>query len=157
MVALVTLTVACIMTTEKGEVRYGGQYYPGEFLLFGLGDDIWEKYDINVTHILFTSAGESNEALISGTIDINCGADQHRRGEVEEFVENGVEGSQHHRAAVRDGVVPETVDGVGFLFRHRGVLYIHMENKKSKLSTKHITIEFNYSRSGNSTPESKTL
>ena len=75
MVALVTLTAACIMTTEKGEVRYGGQYYPGEFLLFGLGDDIWKKYDLNVTHILFTSAGESNEALISGTIDINCGAD----------------------------------------------------------------------------------
>jgi len=75
MVALVTLAAACIMTTEEGEVRYGGQYYPGEFLLFGLGDDIWQKYDINVTHTLFTSAGESNEALISGTIDINVGAD----------------------------------------------------------------------------------
>jgi len=74
-VALVTLTAACIMTTEKGEIRYGGQYYPGEFLLFGLGDEIWEKYDLNVTHILFSSAGESNEALISGTIDINVGAD----------------------------------------------------------------------------------
>jgi ABC-type nitrate/sulfonate/bicarbonate transport system substrate-binding protein len=74
-VALVVLTAACIQTTEKGEIRYGGQYYPGEFLLFGLGDDIWKKYDLNVTHILFTSAGESNEALISGTIDINVGAD----------------------------------------------------------------------------------
>jgi sulfonate transport system substrate-binding protein len=59
----------------KGNLTYGGQYYPGEFLLVGLGDDIWGKYDLNVSHIIFSSAGESNEALISGSVDINCGAD----------------------------------------------------------------------------------
>ncbi len=75
LVAFVALGTGCIMAPKEGEIRYGGQYYPGEFLLFGLGDEIWDKYDLNVTHILFTSAGESNEALIAGTIDINVGAD----------------------------------------------------------------------------------
>ena len=74
-IAVITMTAACIMTPKENEIRYGGQYYPGEFLLFGLGDELWDKYDINVTHILFTSAGESNEALISGSIDVNVGAD----------------------------------------------------------------------------------
>ncbi len=56
-------------------IRYGGQYYPDEFLLYGLGSEFWDKYDIKVEHTLFSSAGESNEALIAGTVDINCGAD----------------------------------------------------------------------------------
>jgi len=56
-------------------IRYGGQYYPDEFLLYGLGSDLWEKYSVEVEHTLFSSAVESNEALIAGTIDINCGAD----------------------------------------------------------------------------------
>jgi sulfonate transport system substrate-binding protein len=72
---MVVLAAGCIMAPKENEIRYGGQYYPGEFLLFGLGDEIWDKYDLNVTHILFTSAGESNEALISGDVDINVGAD----------------------------------------------------------------------------------
>jgi ABC-type nitrate/sulfonate/bicarbonate transport system substrate-binding protein len=75
LVAVAVITAGCIMAPKEGEIRYGGQYYPDEFLLFGLGDDLWSKYDINVTHTLFTSAGESNEALISGSIDINVGAD----------------------------------------------------------------------------------
>ncbi|RLF94421.1 hypothetical protein DRN52_05155 [Thermococci archaeon] len=57
------------------KIRYGGQYYPGEFLLYGLGPDFWRKYGIEVEHTLFSSGGESNEALIAGLIDINCGAD----------------------------------------------------------------------------------
>lgn len=74
-IAVITMTAACIMTPKENEIRYGGQYYPGEFLLYGLGTEIWDKYDINVTHIIFSSAGESNDALISGSVDINCGAD----------------------------------------------------------------------------------
>ncbi len=73
--ALVTLAAACIMTPEEAHIRYGGQYYPGEFLLYGLGEEFWNEYDLNVSHIIFSSAGESNQALISGDIDINCGAD----------------------------------------------------------------------------------
>jgi len=55
-------------------IRYGGQYYPGEFLLYGK-PELWSKYGIEVEHILFSSGAENNEALIAGRIDINCGAD----------------------------------------------------------------------------------
>lgn len=55
-------------------IRYGGQYYPGEFLLFG-DLSVWSKYGITVKHTLFSSGGEGNEALISGNVDINCGSD----------------------------------------------------------------------------------
>jgi len=74
-IAVATLAAACIMTSEKASIRYGGQYYPGEFLLQGLGQEFWNKYDLNVTHIIFSSAGDSNNALIAGDIDVNCGAD----------------------------------------------------------------------------------
>ncbi len=73
--AIAVISAGCIMAPKEGQIRYGGQYYPDEFLLFGLGDELWDNYDINVTHTLFSSAGESNEALISGSIDINVGAD----------------------------------------------------------------------------------
>ncbi len=56
------------------DIRYGGQYYPGEFLLLGM-PELWEKYNLTVEHILFSSGAEGNEALISGKVDINCGAD----------------------------------------------------------------------------------
>ena len=55
-------------------IRYGGQYYPGEFLLLG-DPSIWSKYGIIVEHTLFSSGGEGNEALISGNVDINAGSD----------------------------------------------------------------------------------
>lgn len=41
-------------------------------------------------------------------------ANQDGRGEVEEFVEDGVEGGEEHGAAVRGGVAPEAGEGVGF-------------------------------------------
>jgi sulfonate transport system substrate-binding protein len=55
-------------------IRYGGQYYPEEFLLQGYTEP-WEKYDLDVEHILFSSGTENNQALISGDIDINIGSD----------------------------------------------------------------------------------
>ena len=61
-------------TSNKPVIRYGGQYYPGEFLLYG-HPQFWDKYGIKVEHTLFSSGAENNEALISGKIDINCGAD----------------------------------------------------------------------------------
>jgi len=62
--------------TEQGapDVRYGGQFYPEEFLLYGW-PGVWLEHGIDVEHLLFSSAAESNEALIAGRIDINCGAD----------------------------------------------------------------------------------
>ena len=62
------------LNREKVDIRYGGQYYPGEFLLLGK-PDFWTKYNITVEHILFSSGAENNEALIAGKVDINCGAD----------------------------------------------------------------------------------
>ncbi len=75
------LVVAAVLLTRGGQelnltkIKYGGQYYPDEFLLYGLGAELWDKYGIEVDHKIFSSAGESNDALISGTVDINCGAD----------------------------------------------------------------------------------
>lgn len=55
-------------------VRYGGQNYPGEYVLAG-DPGIWTNNGINVEHTLFSSGAENNEALISGTVDINAGSD----------------------------------------------------------------------------------
>ncbi|MGD8968367.1 MAG: ABC transporter substrate-binding protein [Anaerolineae bacterium] len=55
-------------------IRYGGQYYPGEFLLKG-HPQFWEEYGLAVEHILFSSGTENNQALISGEIDVNVGSD----------------------------------------------------------------------------------
>lgn len=55
-------------------IRYGGQYYPGEFLLKGY-PQLWETYGIDVEHILFSSGTENNLALIAGSIDVNVGSD----------------------------------------------------------------------------------
>ena len=60
--------------TPKADIRYGGQYYPGEFLLAG-HLEFWTKYGIAVEHTLFSSGAENNEALIAGKIDVNVGAD----------------------------------------------------------------------------------
>jgi sulfonate transport system substrate-binding protein len=63
---------------EEGKIKYGGQYYPEEFVLKGAaskGDAFWDEYDIDVEHILFQSANEGNQALISGEIDVVIGSD----------------------------------------------------------------------------------
>lgn len=59
---------------SKVDIRYGAQYYPGEFVLQGY-PQLWEKYGLKVEHILFSSGGENNQALISGKCDVNCGSD----------------------------------------------------------------------------------
>lgn len=63
-----------IINIEDVHIRYGGQYYPGEFLLLG-NPQFWDEYDLKVNHVLFSSGAENNEALIAGNIDVNCGAD----------------------------------------------------------------------------------
>lgn len=63
-----------IQTNVGYDIRYGAQYYPGEFLLEG-NPDFWLKYGLNVEHRLFVSGGENNAALIAGEVDINCGSD----------------------------------------------------------------------------------
>jgi len=76
------VAVACVATwqitsmlrPEVKDLRYAGQYYPGEWLLYG-HPEFWSKYDLAVDHVLFSSGAENNEALISGEADINCGAD----------------------------------------------------------------------------------
>ena len=75
-VSIFALSSLGIFTTTKkaNKIRYGGQYYPGEFLLYGR-PEFWKKYGLEVEHILFSSGAENNEALIAGKIDINCGAD----------------------------------------------------------------------------------
>ncbi len=55
-------------------VRYGGQHYPGEYVLAG-SPQIWNNYGIDVEHTLFSSGAENSEALIAGRVDINCGSD----------------------------------------------------------------------------------
>jgi len=67
--------VAFAGSAEKEEnlIRYGGQYYPGEFLLDG--HDFFSEFGLNVKHTLFSSGTENNEALISGNIDVNVGSD----------------------------------------------------------------------------------
>jgi len=75
-VLFTAILLAGCTTNEKQEtktIRYGGQYYPGEFLL--KGQDFWSKYDIKVEHTIFSSGSENNEALISNNIDINVGSD----------------------------------------------------------------------------------
>jgi sulfonate transport system substrate-binding protein len=78
---IVIIAVASVATwwflqrsVEEGNIRYGGQYYPGEFLLYGY-PEFWAEYGLDVEHTLFSSGAENNEALIAGQIDINCGAD----------------------------------------------------------------------------------
>jgi len=68
-------SLLCASGAEKeGTVlRYGGQYYPGEFLLDGY--DFFGDFGLTVEHTLFSSGTENNEALISGNIDINVGSD----------------------------------------------------------------------------------
>jgi len=76
-VLLLVLGIALLggcQSEPQMKVRYGGQYYPGEFLLKG-HPQFWEDHDLTVEHILFSSGTENNQALISGEIDINVGSD----------------------------------------------------------------------------------
>ncbi len=88
------------------EVLEGGFEYPNS------DGDAREDEELGA-RILNAEFGEERILLLND--DIDGGTDQERRGEVEEFVENGVEGGKHHRTAVRDGVVPEAGEGVGGL------------------------------------------
>lgn len=72
--SILTWRVTLSLTPQPKDLRYGGQYYPGEWLLFG-HPEFWSTYDLQVDHVLFSSGAENNEALISGEVDINCGAD----------------------------------------------------------------------------------
>jgi len=58
--------------TSLSEITFGGQYYPGDFVLKG-DPGLWGAS--NVEHILFSSGTENNQALIAGDIDINVGSD----------------------------------------------------------------------------------
>ncbi|MBN1122367.1 MAG: ABC transporter substrate-binding protein [Anaerolineae bacterium] len=72
---LITTGCQSSQTQEQTEpLRYGGQYYPEEFLLAGK-PDFWEMYDLNVEHLLFSSGNEGNQALIAGEVDVNVGSD----------------------------------------------------------------------------------
>lgn len=79
-VAIVAITcvatwrITLALMPQPKDLQYGGQYYPGEWVLYG-HPEFWSKYDLAVGHVLFSSGAENNEALISGEIDINCGAD----------------------------------------------------------------------------------
>ena len=54
---------------------------------------------------------------------VHSRADQQRRGQVEDLVEDGIERGQDHRAAMRTGVAPETDEGVGFFcVGHGGIM-----------------------------------
>lgn len=59
---------------DEYKIKYGGQYYPGEFLLKG-NPETWEEYGLQVEHTLFSSGSENNKAMISGDVDINVGSD----------------------------------------------------------------------------------
>ena len=62
-----------LISFSKFDIRYGGQYYPEEFLFKGY--DFFSKYGIKVDHKLFSSGTENTIALISGSVDVNIGSD----------------------------------------------------------------------------------
>jgi len=64
----------CQNQPEMTTIRYGGQYYPEEFLLKGY-PEFWKEYGLNIEHILFSSGTEGNQALIAGEVDVNVGSD----------------------------------------------------------------------------------
>ena len=74
LVMLVSLAISGCKSASKQAIKYGGQYYPGEFLLKG-HTAFWQDQDLSVEHILFSSGTEGNQALISGDVDINAGSD----------------------------------------------------------------------------------
>jgi len=73
-VGIIAAVGSVLGSADLEVIRYGGQYYPGEFLLKGY-PELWERYGIEVEHILFSSGTEGNQALIAGNVDINVGSD----------------------------------------------------------------------------------
>jgi ABC-type nitrate/sulfonate/bicarbonate transport system substrate-binding protein len=78
LIIFVMLLPACggksdIPTDELTPIRYGGQFYPEEFVL--KGEDFFSKYGLSVEHAFFGFGDDNNRALISGAIDINIGSD----------------------------------------------------------------------------------
>jgi ABC-type nitrate/sulfonate/bicarbonate transport system substrate-binding protein len=71
---LAALVLAPYDASAAREIIYGGQYYPEEFVLQGM-PQLWQKYGLQVNHILFSSGAENNQALISGACHINVGSD----------------------------------------------------------------------------------
>lgn len=61
-------------TKTLGPVRYGGQYYPEDFLVKG-NPDFWKDYNVSVEQTLFSSGTESSQALVSGSVDIISASD----------------------------------------------------------------------------------
>lgn len=70
---LTVLLIGISVLTLANQITYGGQYYPGEFLLKGY--DFFGEQGLDVNHILFSSGTENSIALISGSVDINVGSD----------------------------------------------------------------------------------
>lgn len=77
LLAVFTLIAAAPGRAES--LRYGGQYYPGEFVLQGQ-PGLWKDAGVDVQHILFSSGTENNQALVSGKVDVNCGSDSKTSG-----------------------------------------------------------------------------
>ena len=67
------MLIGISVLTLANQITYGGQYYPGEFLLKGY--DFFGEQGLDVNHILFSSGTENSIALISGSVDINVGSD----------------------------------------------------------------------------------
>lgn len=67
-----TTTSSSLEGADLSTITFGGQYYPGDFVLKG-DPGLWG--DSPVEHILFSSGTENNQALIAGDIDINVGSD----------------------------------------------------------------------------------
>jgi sulfonate transport system substrate-binding protein len=59
---------------DMPRLRYGGQHYPCEYVLLA-SPELWSSRGVAVDHTLFSSGAEGNEALIAGSVDVNCGAD----------------------------------------------------------------------------------
>jgi ABC-type nitrate/sulfonate/bicarbonate transport system substrate-binding protein len=70
---IIVVLFSCNKDKTEQVIRYGGQLYPEEFLMKGY--DFFSQFGIKVEHILFSSGTENNEALISGSIDVNIGSD----------------------------------------------------------------------------------
>lgn len=70
---IIILTLIVNIIVISSSIKYGGQYYPGEFLLKGY--DFFGEEGLEVDHILFSSGTENNIALISNSVDINVGSD----------------------------------------------------------------------------------
>lgn len=77
LVAVVAIIAAGLQqpAQKSEEVKYGGQYYPEEFVMKGMVPAPWAKYGLGVEQTLFSSGSEGNKALISGDVDINVGSD----------------------------------------------------------------------------------